>query len=180
MKKFLPLILFSILVLAGYANAQVTVCEGNVSFTVTLTEQYTASPGIIRFKTVHDSFDGKIRVFLDKTKGWVTNTAGNYIEFLDTNGTLAIGINEIAFIGTRHQQQGKITLSIVGIGNFFGIPPGSSAIGITYVDIKGTLTKVPGSGGAIISITISGKMGGGEPDNFVFSASFSSKMLPLS
>jgi hypothetical protein len=67
----------------------------------------------------------------------------------------------------------------VGTGEFSSsfLPGG----GIVYVNLTGTINHVPNTGWTEIHfITISANIGGGETNNFVFTASFSSKLLPQS
>jgi len=77
MKKLLPLILFFILILTGYANGQVT-WVGDVSFNVKVTGLYDDSSGNEKFDKVTDGVNGKIYIIIGEDGVPIINPANNY------------------------------------------------------------------------------------------------------
>ncbi len=200
MKKLLPLMFFSILVLVGYAHGQfapealrITKEElkemlgnsngyetftGNVSFNIKVTELYVDSSDNEKFHKYPIPFDGKIYLFVPKDGPPVQNGNGYYIEFRDEGNQVIVGIKEITAISTDYVKLGKSNkFLLVGTGDFYH--PQTFLKGIAYIDANGTLKE--DSMGELSSISISGKIGGGMnaealSDPMTFSASFKSSI----
>jgi hypothetical protein len=181
MKKVLPLILFSILVLVGYANGQnePVTWVGDVSFSVKVNGVGEGSKGNEKFEKDTYPFDGKCYIFVGD-EGPIKKE-NYYIEIRDDDENIVMGIKELAAIGTDYVKLGKSNkFKLVGTGDFFDPETGSP--GIAYMDSKGTL-KEDKTTGDMTSISISGKLGGGcnsDDINYTFSASFKSELVPLS
>jgi len=177
MKKLLPLILFSILILGGFVNANAyDTWMGNVSFNVKVTGIYEDS-GEEKFENITDSLNGKLCFFVDEEP--VKNEKGNYIEFRDEVGTVIIGIKELGAIATDYAKLGKSDkFLLVGTGVFTD-PEDHDLQGIAYIDSKGTLAESKITGDTT-SISVSGKIGGvlnSLDKNYTFSASFKSVLV---
>ena len=200
MKKLLPLMFFSILVLVGYAHGQfapeaprITKEElkemlgnsngyetftGNVSFNIKVTELYVDSSDNEKFHKDPIHFNGKIYLFVSKDGPPVQNESHYYIEFRDEGNQVIVGIKEIIAISTDYVKLGKSNkFLLVGTGDFYHQQ--TFLKGIAYIDANGTL-KEDGMG-ELSSISISGKIGGGInaealSDPMTFSASFKSSL----
>ena len=172
MKKLLPLIVFSILVWVGYANAQ-EIWEGPISLTLKITNVLPEGDDLL-FEPETQHVVGTIRMYFDIPPVLAKGPGGHYIEFWDAEDSSnpIIGIDQIAAISTDYEKVGKSEkYRLVGTGNGSLLVLGD----IVYVDATGTFQKIKNTD-TVIKITISGKIGGGSNGIGLASASFKSTL----
>ncbi len=106
--------------------------------------------------------------------GMTTNSKGCYLEFLGDDGK-SICIQAIAGISTESQKSKSEKALLVGSGDFTTTIEGTPATGNAYIDAKATLKQ--DSSNNLISIGLSGKVGGGVGSDFVFSGTLNNTSL---
>jgi len=153
---------------------------GAFSFTAKSTSQEADNSGNEKFVTSNQTIAGTISLFIENDG--LTKSGGCYLLFSGTDGT-KICIEEIVGISTESQKSKSEKALLVGVGHFDTTVEGKSVTdGIVYVDLKATLKE--DSSNDLVSIALSGKIGGGFNDkddvndiNFVFSATLNNTTL---
>ena len=146
--------------------------SGPVSLSLRMVENYTDDPGNIKFrKNPSETYPGTIEIYLGE-EGLIPNEEGCYFFFISEDETKDICIEEIAAIYTRFIKiNATDTFYLKGIGTYSSKEEGEDVTGLIFLDLtKGSMKK--DKLGNLISITLSGKIGGGTPKDSVFSGSF--------
>ena len=147
---------------------------GTVSFSVKITSQETDNSGNQKFLTSNESFAGTIILYIGDN-GLAKSAEGCYLAFLGDDGTTSICIKNIAGISTESQKSKSEKALLVGSGDFTTRIEGNPVTGCAYIDARGTLKQ--DSSNNLISIALSGKVGGGVDTDFVFSGNMSNTSL---
>lgn len=169
MKKTANLIILVSLFSVGYGNAHAAylVFSSPFSCSVKFT-QTMESPSGTKFMTHTENFIGMLLLFVGKA-GPVRNENGNFIEVYDDEGKLRVGFDQLTGIMTNNINSKTDRVQMIGTGVFF--PPDlSEETGIAYLNVKGTVKK--SSSGDVMSIGISGELGGGFDLLYIFSCRF--------
>jgi hypothetical protein len=146
---------------------------GAFSFSIKITSQETDNSGNEKFLTSNQTFTGTISLFIGDN-GLTKSTDGCYLQFLGDDGT-SICIKEIAGISTESQKSKSEKALLVGSGKFTTTIEGTPVTGNVYIDAKATLKQ--DSTNELISIGLSGKVGGGVDSDFVFSGTMNNTTL---
>ncbi len=91
------------------------------------------------------------------------------------NDGTTICIKDIAAVSTESQKSKSEKFLLVGPGTFTSTIEGNPVTGNAYVDGKGTLKQ--DSSNNLISIGLSGKIGGGVGSDFVFAGTINNTTL---
>jgi hypothetical protein len=146
--------------------------SGPVSLSLKMVENYTDDPGNIKIKKYPtETYPGTIEIYLGE-EGLIPNEEGCYFFFISEDEKKEICIQEIAAIYTQYIKiNATDTFYLKGIGAYSSKEEGEDVTGIIFLDLtKGSMKK--DKLGNLISITLSGKIGGGTPKDSVFSGSF--------
>ena len=146
----------------GQFVAQGFLWKASISFSIKFTYPNEDASGNIKFQNLNQTFTGRIGFF-------ESDLTPKQITFISEDGTVAGYFRTLASILTNTPAKSE-TLLVVGTGDFSYFLFGEQGKGIAYIDAKGTLKE--GSSGAITSISLSGKIGGGVDQGAVFSGSF--------
>jgi hypothetical protein len=123
--------------------------------------------------TFNQTFAGTISLYVIEN-GMTTNSKGCYLEILSDDGK-SICIQAIAGISTESQKSKSEKGLLVGLGDFTTTIEGTPVTGNAYIDAKATLKQ--DSSNNLISIGLSGKVGGGVGSDFVFSGTLNNTSL---
>jgi len=145
---------------------------GMTSLSVKITSVETDASGNQKFVTSNETFTGTMSLYLGET-GPAKNVEGCYLNFLGNDGT-TICINDLAAISTESIKSKSEKGLFIGSGSFVTTLEGDPVIGMAYIDAKGTLKQ--DSSNHLISIGLSGKMGGGVDLKFVFGGNFNAAL----
>lgn len=146
----------------GQFVAQCILWRASVSFPIRFTYPQEDAPGHIKLHNITQTFIGRILLF-------ESDLIPRQITFVSDDGKIAGYFRTLTSVMTDTSSRSE-QLLIIGTGDFSYSLFGEEGAGIAYVDGKGTLKK--GSSGAITSIILSGKIGGGVDQTANFSGSF--------
>jgi hypothetical protein len=150
-----------------------TVWTGTVSFPVKTTSAETDGSGNQKFVTSNETIAGTMNLYIGES-GPTRSAEGCYLKFLSNDGT-AICINDIATISTESIKSKSEKALLIGSGSFTTSVEGNQVTGMAYIDAKATLKQ--DSSNNLISIGLSGKVGGGVDSDFVFSGTLNNTSL---
>ncbi len=166
-----------ILTSVSFAQDQATeIWTGTFSFSIKVTSQETDNSGNQKFLTSNQTFAGTLSLNVGDN-GLVKNAEGCYLKFSSDDGTQIICIKDIAGISTESQKSKSEKALLVGTGTFTTPIEGNpnAVTGNVYLDLKGTLKQ--DSSNNLVSIALTGKVGGGVGSDFVFSATLNNTTL---
>ena len=153
-----------------------TAWAGTVSFPLKLTTPIKDTSGNTKFHTSTETFDGTFKLYI----GWdgpQPNEDGCYTSLSSNDGMTSICFKEVAVIATEAHKSKTDQLLLIGTGDSAKTIDGIPYKGNCYLDSKGTLKK--NSSGDVISISLSGKIGGGTAPSFVFNGSIKTTLIKL-
>ena len=176
MKKWALAVAVCFVVMAGHAYAQVTptTWSGPVSFSLKITFADDIDDEI---KLVSQTlfFSGTMELYAGE-EGLVQK-GDCYVRFLGfvegVPATFCLG--NLAFVASDTAKSKSEKFYLIGTGTFSTVIEGTPVEGISYADGKGTVKEDKVSDDPT-SLSVSGKLGGGFQDRFVFSASFKSTL----
>jgi len=137
---------------------------GPTSLSVKITFVETDGSGNQKFMTSNETFTGTTSLYLGEN-GPAKSAEGCYLKFLGNDGT-TICINELGALSTESIKSKSEKGAFIGSGSFVTTVEGNQVTGIAYIDAKGTLRQ--DSSNNLISIGLSGKIGGGVDLKFGF------------
>lgn len=149
-------------------TSSLTVWEGTVSFSSSITSLSEDTPGNIKLMKSARTFTGTMELYVGEN-GLVPNEEGCYLKFLGNDGT-TICIHDIAAISSESIKSKSEKALLIGSGSFMTTVEGNQVTGMAYVDTTGTLKE--DSSNDLISISLSGKIAGGVDAEAVFSGTF--------
>ena len=179
MKKWALAIAVCFVVVAGHAYAQPTptIWSGPVSFSLKITFADDVDEEI-KLVSQTLSFSGTVELYAEGQEGLVQQ-AGCYVRFLGVVDGVAstFCLRDLAYIASDTAKSTSEKFYMVGTGTFSTVVERTPVVGISYADAKGTLKEDKATDDPI-SLSLSGKLGGGFEEGFVFSASFKSTLTP--
>jgi len=141
---------------------------GPTSVRVKMTFVEMDGSGNQKFATSSQTLTGTLSMYFGEN-GPEKSAEGCYLKFLGNDGT-TICINDLAAISTDSIKSKSEKALFIGSGSFVTTVEGNQVSGMAYIDAKGTLKE--DSSNNVISMSVSGKTGGGVDLEFTFSGSF--------
>ena len=151
--------------------------SGPVSLSLKMVENITDTSNNIKFlEYTEPPITGTIEIYLGE-EGLIPNEEGCYLFFVSDDGKKEICIQEVAAIYTQYIKiNATDTFYLKGIGTHSSKEEGGDVTGLIFLDLtKGSMKK--DKTGNLISITLSGKIGGGTSNDSVFSSSFKATLI---
>ena len=174
MKKWALAVAVCFVAMAGHVDAQAITWSGPVSFSLKITFADDIDDEI-KLESQTLSFSGTMELYADE-EGLVPED-GCYVRFLGfvegVPATFCLG--NLAFVASDTAKSKSEKFYLIGTGTFSTVIEGTPVEGISYADGKGTVKEDKVSDDPT-SLSVSGKLGGGFQDRFVFSASFKSTL----
>jgi len=166
-------LVFGLLTSVSSAQDQpIEIWTGTFSFSIKITSQEKDNSGNQTFLTSTQAFAGTMNLYVGES-GLAKSAEGCYLKLSGDDGT-SICITGGAAISTESQRSKSEKALLVGTGTFTTTVEGNPVEGIAYIDGKATLKE--DSSNNLVSIGLSGKLGGGGSD-FVFSATLNNTPL---
>ena len=178
MKKWALAIAVCFVVVAGHAYAQPTptIWSGPVSFSLKITFADDIDEEI-KLESQTLSFSGTMELYVGE-EGPVKDGDDCYLRLIGSveGAPSLFCIKDLALVASDTAKSKSEKFYLVGTGTFSTFIEGAGAVtGISYADAKGTLKEDKATDDPT-SVSVSGKLGGGFQDGFVFSASFKSTL----
>ncbi len=178
MKKWALAVAVCFVLMAGPVHAQiVTTWSGPVSFSLKITFADDIDDEI-KLETQTLSFSGTMELYAGVQAGLI-QVAGCYARFLGfvEGAPSTFCLENLPFVASDTAKSKSEKFYLIGTGTFSTVIEGTPVEGVSYADAKGTLKEDKATDDPV-SVSVSGKLGGGFQDRFVFSASFKSTLTP--
>ena len=148
------------------------VWKGDVSFSIKVTSPSEDGSGYIKFHSSTLTFAGTVELSIGD-QGFVRNGEGCYVKLSGNDGS-RICINQMASLSTDVPKNRTDLFLLIGTGEMTLHIQGAPMTGLINLDSNGTFRK--GSQGETVSITYSGKIGGGSDGSFISVGTFKSTL----
>jgi len=150
--------------------------SGLVTFSIKFTSVSPPnSSGNEKFVSTTESFNGTVKLIL-KNDTLLADETGCFVKFSGSDGT-TFCVSDATFMRAFSTRGTSDQLLLVGTGDTSRSTIGGVEKGPFFLNSKGTLKE---SSGAVVSISLSGSIGGGASDGeFIFSATIRPTLTPV-
>lgn len=176
MKKLALAVAVCFVAMVGHVHAQTITWSGPVSFSLKITFADDIDEEI-KLESQTLSFSGTMELYVGED-GPVKDDDDCYLRLIGSveGAPSLFCIKDLALVASDTAKSKSEKFYLVGTGTFSTFIEGAGAVtGISYAEAKGTLKEDKATDDPT-SVSVSGKLGGGFQDGFVFSASFKSTL----